>query len=112
MTILKAMIQTESFQLQLQTPAGLQRQLADRLRALRVMAGLKQSTLATRAAVALPTLRLFEQRGEISLKHLMRICQALGRLDDFDGLFQAPPAATMAELESRVATSPRSRGSR
>src|SRR5689334_7278763 len=103
---------TTSEQLQLLTPTDVQRTLATRLRAARIMAGLKQSTVAARAGVALPTLRLFEQRGEISLKHLLRICHALGRLDEFDRLFQLPPAATMAELESRGSTPTRSRGTR
>ena len=98
--------------LQLHTPLEMQRKLAERVRALRVAAGFKQSTLATRAGVALSTLRLFEQRGEISLKHLMRICQAMGRLDDWDALFQPPAVATMAELEARVLKPARKRGSR
>ena len=98
--------------LQLQSPADQQRKLADRVRALRVMTGFKQSTLAARAGVSLSTLRLFEQRGEISLKHLMRLCHALGRIDDFNVLFQPPPAATMAELEARAAKPARKRGSR
>jgi transcriptional regulator with XRE-family HTH domain len=106
------MIRTEPRQLQLQTPVDLQRKLADRLRAIRVMAGLKQSTLAARAGVSLPSVRLFEQRGQISLKHLLRICHVLGRLDEVEGLFQPPPAATMAELESRVSAPARRRGYR
>jgi transcriptional regulator with XRE-family HTH domain len=90
----------------------MQRMLAERLRAMRVAAGWKQSTLALRAGVSLPSLRLFEQRGEISLKHLMRICHALGCLDEFEQLLRPPPAATMAELELRAAQPARKRGSR
>ena len=106
------MVETQPHQIQLRTPVELQRKLAERLRAVRVMAGLKQSTLASRAGVSLPSLRLFEQRGEISLKHLLRICHALGRLDEVDALFQPPPAATMAELEARVSVPTRRRGYR
>src|SRR5438477_12987749 len=98
--------------LQLQTPVTAQRELARRLRDARVGLGLKQSTLATRAGVSLPSLRRFEQTGEISLKHLMRLCHALGRLDEFDSILRPPPAATMAELEARVAGPIRKRGSR
>lgn len=96
----------------LHTPTGVQRLLADRVRDARLGMGLKQSTLAERAGVSLPTLRRFEQAGEISLKHLMRICHALSRLGDFDGLLRPPPAATMAELESRQERPKRKRGSR
>jgi transcriptional regulator with XRE-family HTH domain len=107
-----SMVDGELDGLQLQSPSGMQKRLADRLRAARVLAGLKQSTLATRAGVSLGSLRLFEQRGEISLKHLMRICHALGRLDELEGLFLPPPAATLAELEARLEQPARRRGSR
>ena len=93
------------------TPADAQRSVADRVREIRVGLGLKQTTLATRAGVTLPTLRRFEQRGEISLKHLVRICHALGRLDDFENFLIPPPEMTMAELESRAAKPRRKRGS-
>jgi transcriptional regulator with XRE-family HTH domain len=98
--------------LQLLAPADTQRMLADRIRAARVAAELKQSTLAARAGVSLASLRLFEQRGEISLKHLMRICHALGRLDEFEAMFKPPVAATMAQLEARSSGPTRKRGSR
>ena len=74
--------------------------------------GLKQTTLASRAGVTLASLRRFEQTGAISLKHLMRICHALGRLDEFDPILRPPPAATMAELEARANRPARKRGSR
>ena len=97
---------------QLLTPASAQRLLADRVREARVALGLKQSTLAARAGVALPTLQRFEQIGEVSLKHLMRICHALGRLDEFETILRPPPPVTMAELEARAGSPKRRRGSR
>jgi HTH-type transcriptional regulator/antitoxin HipB len=98
--------------IQLQTPLGAQKALAARVREARVGLGLKQTTLADRAGVTLASLRRFEQTGEVSLKHLMRICHALGRLDEFEALLRPPPAATMAELEARVTRPLRKRGSR
>ena len=98
--------------IQILTPVAAQRTLADRVRDARIAMRLKQKTLADRAGVTLATLRRFEQKGEISLKYLMRICNALGRLDEFDQLLKPPPAASMAELESWVATPRRKRGSR
>jgi transcriptional regulator with XRE-family HTH domain len=98
--------------LQLRTPSEAQRMLAERVRDARVGLGLKQTTLAARAGVTLATLRKFEQKGEIALKYLMRILHALGRLDEFDTILRQPPAATMAELESRMARPARKRGSR
>jgi transcriptional regulator with XRE-family HTH domain len=96
---------------QLLTASAAQRLLADRVRAARVGLGWKQTTLASRAGVTLPTLRRFEQTGEVSLKYLMRLCHALGRLDEFEKVLRPPPAATMAELEARTAQPVRKRGS-
>jgi HTH-type transcriptional regulator/antitoxin HipB len=89
-----------------------QRLLADRVRDARVEMGWKQTTLAERAGVTLPTLRRFEQTGEISLKYLMRLCYALGRLDEFETLLRPPRAATMAELEACLTQPARKRGTR
>jgi transcriptional regulator with XRE-family HTH domain len=98
--------------IQFMTPSEAQRALADRVRDARIGLSLKQTTLAARAGVTLATLRRFEQKGEIALKYLMRICHALGRVDEFDAILRPPAAATMAELESRVTRPARKRGSR
>jgi transcriptional regulator with XRE-family HTH domain len=95
---------------QLLTVSAAQRLLADRVREARAGWRWKQTTLASRAGVMLATLRRFEQTGEVSLKYLMRICHALGRLDEFENLLRPPPAATMAELEARTAQPARKRG--
>ena len=97
---------------QLLTSIDTQQMLAARVQQTRLGLGWKQSTLAARAGVALPTLRRFEQTGEISLKYLMRICHALGRLDEFENLLRPPPAATVAELEALENRPRRKRGSR
>src|SRR6201999_1078291 len=93
-------------------PAEAQKMMAERVRAARVSLGLKQLTLAQRAGVTLPTLRRFEQTGEISLKYLMRICHALGRLGEFENILRPPAAATLAELEERHARPQPKRGAR
>jgi HTH-type transcriptional regulator/antitoxin HipB len=97
---------------QLMTPAEAQKMMVERVRAARVSLGLKQSTLAQRAGVTLPTLRRFEQTGEVSLKYLLRICHALGRLGEFENILRSPAATTLAELEERAARPQRKRGSR
>jgi transcriptional regulator with XRE-family HTH domain len=98
--------------IQLHSPLQMQRLLADRLRAARVGNGFKQSTLASRAGVTLASLRRFEQTGEISLKHLMRLFHALGRIDELDSILRPPAATTMAELKARFDEPVRKRGSR
>jgi transcriptional regulator with XRE-family HTH domain len=86
--------------------------LADRARDLRLEMRLTQKTLAHRAGVTYATLRRFERTGEISLKYLLRIAHALGRIDDFNQLLKPPPAASLAELESLLTRPRRKRGSR
>lgn len=75
-------------------------QLADRFKALRLAAGYKRATLAQRAGVSEASLKRFESTGEISLKNLLSLSHALGRLREFDTLFHLPEAETMAELKA------------
>lgn len=98
--------------LQLHTPVEIQRILAGRVREIRLGLGLKQATLATRAGVTLASLRRFEQTGEASFKLVLRVCHALGRLDEFDTILRPPPAQSLAELEARIARPTRKRGRR
>lgn len=96
--------------LSLQSPEQVGQALAARHRRLRLEKGWKQSTLAERAGVSLASLRRFEASGRISLESLLRLAFALGRLEDFDGVFQAPPASSIAELEARLERRERKRG--
>ena len=70
------------------------RQLARRVRAERLRRGWKQSTLAERSGVSLPTVRRYERTGRTSIENLLRICYALGRLGEFAGLLKPPAAAS------------------
>lgn len=94
----------------LKTPEEIRRNLAARLKALRLTRGWKQATLAERSGVSLASLRRFEESGRISLESLLALAFALHRLDDFDTVFEAPPAATLAELEARETRPRRRRG--
>ncbi len=101
--------------LQISTPEEVERQLAARIRALRLLRNWKQSTLAERSGVSLPTIRRYEGTGRITLKNLLRLCHALGRLDDFMELLLPARASSIAELEARSkdhAPAGRQRGTR
>jgi len=89
--------------LQLTTPEEVERQLAARLRTLRLRRNWKQCTLAERSGVSLPTVRRYERTGRATLKNVLRLCHALGRLDEFAELLLPPQASSMAELETRSA---------
>ena len=98
--------------LQLNTPEEIGRLLAGRLRGLRLSLGWKQKTLAERSGVSIATIRRFEHTGRSSLPNLLKLCHALGRLDDFEQLLLPPPAQSLDELEAREARPARRRGRR
>ena len=101
--------------LSLVTPEEIERQLASRIRALRLQRNWKQSTLAERSGVSLPTVRRYESCGRTTLKNLLRLCHALGRLDEFAELLLPAPASSIADLEARAedqAVAERRRGTR
>jgi HTH-type transcriptional regulator / antitoxin HipB len=94
----------------LRTPETVSRTLAARIKELRLARGWKQITLAQRSGVSLASLRRFEESGRVSLQNLLDLAFALNRLDDFDALFQAPRASSIAELEAGEKRSTRKRG--
>ncbi len=94
----------------LHTPEQISVTLAGRVRDLRLARGWRQVTLSERSGVSLGSLRRFEASGRVSLQNLLKLAFALGRLDDFDALFQAPPASSLAELEAAETGPARQRG--
>jgi len=98
--------------LQLNTPEDISRLLAERLRGLRLSLSWKQETLAERSGVSVATIRRVERNGHSSVENLLKLCHALGRLDDFEQLLRSPPAQSLDELEAREAGPARRRGRR
>jgi len=99
--------------LQLHTPEELALELAARVKAERLRQNLKQQTLADRSGVSVPTIRRYERTGRTTVDNLLRICHALGRVDEFAILLAPPAAASLAEMEEREAPPPqRTRGTR
>jgi HTH-type transcriptional regulator/antitoxin HipB len=96
----------------LTTPEETALTLAAKIRRLRLQRKWRQATLAARAGVSLASLRRFERTGLVSLKHLLRLAFALGRLDDFAQLLVPPPAGSIHELEEQTEKSEVLRGSR
>ena len=93
-----------------QTPEGTAEALAVRMRRIRLAKGWKQATLAERSGVTMASLRRFESSGKVSLQNLLKLAFALNRISDFDVIFEAPRAASMAELETGEAKPSRKRG--
>ena len=94
----------------LATPEQVGKTLAGRIKELRLARGWKQATLAQRSGVTLASLRRFEESGRVSLESLLDLAFALNRLDDFDAVFQAPRASSLAELEAGEERPARKRG--
>ncbi len=84
------------------SPSEVRQLLGERLKRIRLQAGWKRTTLAQRSGVSLGSLRRFENTGEVSLKNLLRLVHALGRLDEFTSLLEPPPATSIKELEESI----------
>ncbi|PCJ46272.1 MAG: transcriptional regulator [Gammaproteobacteria bacterium] len=50
------------------------------------------------SGVPAPTIRRFEDSGDISLRQLLMLCQVYDDLSSFDNIFSLPKARTMDEL--------------
>lgn len=96
---------------QLFTPDEVAVRLASQLHRLRLERNWTQATLAKRSGVSLGSLRRFEHTGEVSLKNLLNLALALGRLSEFSSLFETEAAQTMKELEASQISGKRQRGS-
>ena len=83
----------------IQTPDETARELAGRVKGLRLMQGFKRETLAHRAGVTSASLKRFETTGKGSLELLLKVVFAMGRLDEFADLLQPPPVRSMADME-------------
>lgn len=94
----------------LTTPEEISQGLAARAKALRLSKKWKRSTLAARSGVSQASLRRFEETGQVSMKHFLRIIFALGRLDEMENLLRPPEATSIADLE-RLEQKPPQRGS-
>jgi len=83
----------------LNSPAEIQRILAERLRLQRLAQGLPQRELAAMAGLSLGALRKLEKSGQCSLQTLLRAVQALGLSAELEDLFVLR-RQTIAEMEA------------
>lgn len=85
----------------LNTPEDIARDLALKLKELRLIKKWKRSTLAERSGVTEASLRRFEQTGKISLNHFLKLIHALDRLDETASLLNPPEAGSLNELKQK-----------
>ena len=70
-----------------------QKMLAENLRNRRLDMELTQANLAERSGVALPTLRKFEQTGEVSLKSFLKLLMIVGGTEELIEATRITPRA-------------------
>lgn len=86
----------------------IQRTLGGRLRAQRLAQGLPQRELAQMAGLSLGALRKLEGNGQSSLETLIRTVQALGLVNELEGLFVLR-RQSIAQMEKAVTAQQRQR---
>ncbi len=92
------------------TDSEILREMGARIRAYRIQQQLTVEELATRAGLSTLTLLKAEQGGNPTLRTLLRILRALGRIDLAESILPAPPAsplAHIARMADRVTPTPR-----
>lgn len=96
------------------TPLKARLKLADNIRERRLRMELTQEGLAERAAVPLPTLRKFEQKGAISLESLLKLLLVVGGLEEVIEVTKParPVFASIDEVLKGNRSSTRKRGRR
>ncbi|HPV04489.1 MAG TPA: helix-turn-helix transcriptional regulator [Myxococcota bacterium] len=99
-----------SVNLTLTGPSDMAASLASRIRVLRLLRGWTQATLSRRAGVTASSYRRFETTGHASLELVLKVAHALSRLNEFEQLFEPPPARSIEQLEQRITQPIRKRG--
>lgn len=91
----------------LHTPEEVARQLAERIKALRLRRNWKRATLAERSGVSEASVKRFERTGHVSLENLLKLAFTLDRLEELTSLFAPAPAASIEELEASQENAPK-----
>jgi HTH-type transcriptional regulator / antitoxin HipB len=91
------------------SPLEVSEQLADRIRRERLARGWTQADAAARAGMPLPTYRLFERTGKISLQRLLALASAFGRLAEWDAIFAERSSDSLEQLVTVAPTRKRGR---
>ncbi len=76
-------------------------ELAAKIKKARIASEMTQKELAQKAGIPLSTYRRIEQKGEGSIKDLVKICIALGRIVEFENLLDDTLYSPVEEYEKR-----------
>ena len=92
-------------------PYAIAKGIALRMKHKRLAMKLTQQALAKRAGVSLGSLKRFENRYEISLKHLLQLALILDATEDFANLFPPAPFNSIEEVLRATTSKNPQRGS-
>ncbi len=73
------------------------------MKSLRKLMGYTQHELAQRSGVSYASVKRFEQTGDISLVHLLKLANVLNRLTEFDVLFKNDDLAEALQVIAKRA---------
>ncbi|KGA93844.1 hypothetical protein LptCag_1554 [Leptospirillum ferriphilum] len=96
----------------LYTPKEVLLRIAGNLKRQRLVRNTSQKELSIQSGVPLATIRLFEQKGKISLSNLVRIVMAIGEEEALVRLLEPGEVQTLFGHESRPSKRIRATGSR
>lgn len=82
----------------LASPRDIQDGIAERLKQRRIAENLTQKELAAKAGISYSAIRNFERTAEGSFEALIKVAFALGAETEFETLFPAPVALTLADF--------------
>lgn len=85
------------------TPRTVRQGMARRMKSLRKLMGYTQHELAQRSGVSYASVKRFEQTGDISLVHLLKLANVLNRLIEFDTLFKNDDLAEAMQVIAKRA---------
>ncbi len=93
-------------------PYSLAKGIAGKMKMRRLELNLSQQSLSEKSGVSLGTLKRFENRFEISLKHLLMLAVAIEASDEFIALFSKRKYESIDEVINTKAVKKRQRGKR
>lgn len=82
----------------LKSPKELAEEISSRAKQHRIKLNITQRELAERSGVSFGSVKRFEQKGEISLKHLLQIAVVLRLIGDFESLFNEQRFKSMDDV--------------
>lgn len=96
----------------LKSPDELAHDISQRAKQRRIHQNITQRELAERSGVSFGSVKRFEQKGEISLKHLLQIAIVLQSTQEFDTLFQEQEYQSIEDVIKEKAKKQRKRAAK